>query len=233
MKLKWLLLEKKHDVTKNQMKLWFNECMRKFFNKHYDKIGNEWPMPVFEVKSNKTRAGWYMCSFKGDAVVNPVIGLNPDFLDHAAKNIIFHETIHYVQSNEYSYYQFSQASNKGHDTFFTEYMNKINAVEGADFVTVKQDTANLDVVSGGKEFWVYGIKTHKNEFGFAYSATERPNVVEHLKKQKSINKYKQIYAFKSNKFKYKIGSITKTGIKFGVPNEQENIETEISKYEIS
>ncbi len=229
MKIKKLLFEKKHDITKNQMQKWFNECMRKFFNQYIDE---GWSSPSFEVKTDKNRAGWYKCSFKGNEVINPIIGLNSDFIEHTARNIIFHETIHYVQSNVYTYHQYKYASNSGHDAFFIEYMNKINAVEGKDFVTVKQDTKDLDTVSGGKNFWVYAIKTHGNEFGFAYSITERPNVLDYLKKQKKLNKYKQIYVFPSNKFKYKIGLITKTSIKFRIPSDQTNMEKEISQYEV-
>lgn len=232
MKLKNIILEAKHDATKSDMNKWFLECMRKYFPEYSKEVGVDWPFPIFEIKTDKTRAGWYKCKFRGNQVVDPIIGLNTIFVSHTGRNVTFHETIHYVQSNIFTYRQYNQMANKGHDSFFIQSMNKINSVEGKDYITVQQDTAALDAISGNKEFWVYGIKTHRGEFAFAYSATERPNVETHLKKQLKINSYKSIYVFKSDKFKYRLGSVTKTSIKFGVPNDQDNIEQEISKYEI-
>ena len=231
MKLRKLLNEGKYDVSKQNMKIWFEECIKKYFSEYKDRIGTEFFYPTFEIKTDQKRAGWFKSSFIGDKPITPVIGLNPDFIEHTAKNIVFHETIHYIQANTYGYTKYKLASNGGHDSFFIEKMNKINSIEGKDFITIKQETQSLANKSTSKTFWVYGILTHDGTFAFAHSSKTNDNIEQHLIKQKNAGKYKKVYKFQTNIFKYKIGSVNKTGLKFNIPVEQPT-EYELQKYEI-
>lgn len=232
MKLRNILEEGKYDVHKSNMKTWFDECIRKFFPEFKNKIGSEWEYPTFEIKTDKNRAGWFKCSFMRDKVINPIIGINPDFVEYTAKNITFHETIHYVQGNTYGYTRYAHASNGGHDSFFIEKMNSINAVEGSGFVTIKQETQSMADKDTNKTFWVYGVLMADGDFAFAHSSKLNEPMLQHLLKQKTNGRYKKVYSFQTKMFKYKIGSVSKTGLKLGIPNDQPS-ESELQQYEVS
>lgn len=234
MKIRKLLEAGKYDVHKSNMKTWFDECIRKYFPEFKNKVGSDWEYPTFEIKTDKNRAGWHKCSFSRSSgkAINPTIGLNPDFLNHTARNITFHETIHYVQANTYGYTKFANAANGGHDAYFIQMMNKINASEGPNYITVKQEMEALDNKETNKSFWVYGVMTSDKEFGFAYTSKPNDKVKQFLINAKNSKRYKKIYEFQSNLFKYKVGSITKTSYNFGIPNNQPT-EAELEKYEIS
>lgn len=227
MNLRNIIEASKYDTSKSQMKQWFIQCISKYFPQHKPDVGNDWEMPTFLIKTDKKRAGWFQCSFKGDIVVNPVITVNPDFVHSTMRNIVFHETIHYVQANVYGYTKYRLAQNGGHDSFFIEMMNKINSGEGQGFVTVKQDSQQL---SGNKEFWVYGVKTTRGEFGFLSTAKQNPLILNHLKQGIGV-RYVDVYEFKTAELKYKIGSFTKRSLKLGVPMTQPTDE-ELSKYSV-
>ena len=227
MKLRNIIEASKYDVSKIQMKQWFIQCITKYFFFYLSDLGNDWEMPTFLIKTHKSRAGWFQCSFKGDIVVNPVITVNPNFVHSTARNIVFHETIHYVQANTFGNRKYSMMANGGHDSFFIEMMNKINSGEGQGFVTVKQDTQQL---SGNKEFWVYGVKTTRGEFGFLSTAKQNLPVLNALKKGLGV-RYDDVYEFKTDKLKYKIGSVSKRGMSLGVPIIQPTDE-ELSKYSV-
>lgn len=232
MKLWDILQEAKYDIHKSNMKIWFDECIRKFFPEFKNKIGSEWEYPTFVIKTDKNRAGWFKCSFIKDKVVNPIIGINPDFVEYTAKNITFHETIHYVQANTYGYTRYAFVSNGGHDSFFIEKMNSINSIAGSGFVTVKQETQSLGDKDTNKIFWVYGVMMLDGDFAFVHSVKLNESILQHLLKQKNNGRYKKVYSFQTKQFKYKIGSVSKTGLKLSIPNDQP-AEVDLQQYEVS
>lgn len=240
MKLKTLYLEAKYEATSSQMKAWFLECISKYFSEYKSKVGKEWNMPSFEVKSDANRAGWFkVTSWSSDGKAQASsLTVNKDLIDNEAyKRIIYHETIHYIQSNLYSYRQWANVANGGHDGFFREAMAKINSGEGSDYVTQKaEDIHSWGTIAGGKEFWVYGIKDRQGRYMFAYSKTDRPDAVTLLKSQKQLQSWKEIYAFKSNDLKYRIGKITMTkgriGLAVEIPKDLSTVEDDVKGSEL-
>lgn len=240
MTLKSLYLEVKYEATTHQMKLWFMECISKYFPEYKSKVGKEWNLPTFEVKSSPNRAGWFKgTSWSNDGKAeSSTFSINRDLIGNEAyKRIVYHETIHYIQFNLYTQRQWATMANGGHDGFFREAMAKINAGEGSGFVTQKaEDLHTWGAIAGGKEFWVYGIKDYRGRYMFAYSKTERLDAVELLKKQKKAQSWQGIYAFKSNDLKYRIGKITmskgRVGLAVELPRDLSTVEDDIKGNEL-
>ena len=240
MNLKSIYLESKYAATSSQMKTWFLECISKYFSEYKSKVGNDWPMPTFEVKSHPSYAGWFDVDSwtRDNKPQSSTLAVNKDLVDNQSyKRIIYHEAIHYIQSNVYTKSQWSHAFNGGHDRFFNEAMNKINSGEGSGFVTQKgEDIHTWGVIAGGKEFWVYGAQERNGDYIMCYSRTDRPDVISFLKKMKDVYHWKKIYAFKSNDLKYRIGKITmnkgRIGLGMGIPKDMSTVEDDVAGHEI-
>lgn len=237
--IKSILHEGKYDLTTNQMKTWFFEGVSKYFPEYKDKIGKDWPMPIFEVKSHSSYAGWFkVTKWSSDRkAVECKISVNKDLIDNEKyRSIVLHELIHYIQSNVYSYNQYATMSNGGHDSFFYKYLEAMNAKEGSNFIKKSEDISSWGTIGGGQEFWVYGIRDRKGRIMLAYSRTERPDVVELLKRQIKLQGWDAIYSFKSNDMKYRIGKITtvkgKIRLAVEIPTDQTGMEQELAQYEI-
>lgn len=227
MKLMDILLEAKWDNVKSQMKQHFNDCSRKYFKEHHGKF----PIPDFQVKSHGRRAGWFSASYVGDRK-DGVITINPDFLDNERdfKGIIYHETIHYYQFFTYSRAQYKYASDGGHDSYFMDMMNKINAGEGNKLITVQQEVGHIKKSATGS-FWVYGIKTKNGDYAFAWTKRKNDKLIDRIKSNMKYSDYTNPVAFETDEFKYKIGSVSGDKVKFAIPIDQ-NI-PDLSQYSIA
>lgn len=228
MKLIQILHEAKWDNVKSLMHKHFTECSQKYFPQYTGKL----TPPEFEIKVHGKNAGWFLPYYNRQIPDRSKIGINPDFIGDADmfKGIMYHETIHYFQYHTYSYPDFVRAHNKGHDGFFIEMMKKINAGEGKELVTITQETNSIDKALTG-EFWVYGIKTRKGLYAFAHTKRENPAAINYLTKLVKSGLYEDGFVFKTDTYRYKIGTFGTRGFKFAVPDDQQWI-PDLSAYSV-
>ncbi len=217
-----LIQESGYGNIKSLTEKYFNECMNKYFSE-YKKYMGEWEIPIFKVRSGTATAGLYSYIPTKTNLLNQAITMNPDIAangDDMVRRVAFHETIHYVQMNlavrRLDPYPDRKVTNNGHDGFFHEMMGKINSKEGSNYITVKQDSSEIQV--SNKEFYVYGFETNTGQFGSMWSPTEAPALKNWLEttakaKHKNIFWFKtDDYYFKESKSKFKGNSLKFVGI---------------------
>ncbi len=157
MKLKTIL----NEVTStSKLEYFFKECMQKYFPEYYSDI-QEWGIPKFSITSMPTKAGLFVYQPRTGHIVNPVLKINKDFVDDDKflRPVVFHETIHYVQANIVARRIKPYLDGKWrvvHDAYFIEKMNKINAVEGNDYVTPTHNVSTHGQPPSKDTIHIYG-----------------------------------------------------------------------------
>jgi len=224
---KSILTEADLNAIKKNTEQYFNQCMAKYFSEYRGKM-SEWGIPTFKVRSGTQNAGLFSYVPNIGKLSNQSITMNPDIAVNGEllRQVAFHETIHYVQTNlsvrRLSPYEDGKRTSI-HDAYFIEMMNKINSGEGSNYVTVKQDAAEILVAS--KEFYVYGFEDDNGRVATVWSPTENSklhNWLMHTGKEK----YKNIFQFKTDDYYFKTSSSKLKGgtMKFTVVEKADKIE---------
>lgn len=224
-----LVLEAGYGNIKSLTEKYFNECIDRYFQEYRSNMG-EWGIPVFKVRSGTATAGLFSYIPAKGRLMNQSITMNPDIAangDDMLRRVVFHETIHYVQTNlsirRLPPYQ-NGKSTDGHDSYFSEMMIRMNSVEGRDYVTVTQDATSIKVSS--KEIYVYGIETNSGDFATVWSPTES-EVVKSWLTTTARAKHKNIFWFTTNDYYFKEkGSKIKSGgsLRFAAVDKPDKVE---------
>lgn len=226
-KLRDIMSEGKYAASEADMKKWFDECMRKYFPQYVSKITrpfrtipktgiaeqyidpdwkDNWVYPDLQVKSLKGRGSTGICQTsrikRNGQIVMPIIAVSPEYIKTDGRSIVFHETIHYVQAYTYTPIEHKYMSNGGHDSFFKEMMNKMNAVEGENYITIEYDqTTKSDSETIGTNLWVY-LFVKDGKWGAASFSRKSPKTVEFFKYFLKNGRYTEAYEMLSDKLKY-------------------------------
>jgi len=229
-----LVQESGYGNIKSLTEKYFNECMSRYFQEYKSSM-EEWGIPVFKVRSGTATAGLFSYIPAKGRLMNQAMTMNPDIAangDDMLRRVVFHETIHYVQTNlsirRLPPYQDGKSTDD-HDKYFTDMMGKINSGEGQDYVTVKQDATNIKVSS--KEIYVYGIETNSGDFATVWSPTESEAVKSWLTTTGKA-KHKNVFWFTTNDYYFKeAGSKIKSGgsMRFAGVDKPDKIEF-VKKY---
>lgn len=216
MKLKEALFEGKNDAAKLLMKKYFRECSKK----HFPELHGKFPEPTFEVKAHAW-AGWFKAT-------GNVMGISTDLAaqtdDFNVKSTVYHETIHYYQFHTYTPRQWAQAANGGHDAFFHEKMQAINAVEGSGFINIKHEQDKIS--KSATEINVYGFVDNQDNYAFMW--TPQPSEkLENWLQTSAKPRFKHTFSFKTDDFYFKSAPNRYKGgssLKFGVVEKPDKIE---------
>lgn len=204
----------------------FKECITKHFSQFKKYVGSEWPIPKFVLRQGTTNAGEFSYIPTNSTPQNQKLTINPDFaVEPFLKQIVFHETIHYVQANlrgsRISPYDIGPYK-LAHDQYFMSKMADINSIEGSNFITVKQDARQLETAH--KEFHVYGIETKSGQFATIWSPKAQPQLEKWLKDNAS--RYNNTFYFVTTDYYFKTKNTQFKGasLKWGVVEDPAKIE---------
>jgi len=190
-----------------QMREWFYECMEKYFPEYKAKIGSELQEPKFQVKSIKSVGLYSSIKYRDGTVKDPTIILNPNFFEIKGRSTTFHETIHYIQSYHYNYYEFNASIRHtgAHDDFFKDWMNKMNAVEGPDYIVIASDREMFKNVKTVRKFWVYAYLTADGDLNVTHTKRFNPKMEAWILRMKSKSNVAKVYMFETDEYKYQLG----------------------------
>jgi len=137
-------------VDRKNAKAVFKKLFSEFTTKYFH--NNPHLEPKFKLKSHDRRMGCYTPRDK-------TIAIHPDATldERLFRSIVFHELIHYYDNmvaGDMSniMHKFTQG---GHGPFFKNMMDRVNRVEGKDFITIKRKAEKL---STAKPFYVLFVR---------------------------------------------------------------------------
>ncbi len=220
MKLLQILYETTVISVKRDMENYFDECMTKYFPEYKNKFDR----PNFDIKKHRSRGGWFSS--------DNTIWLNSVYMNTDFRGTIFHETIHYIQFHTYSRQQYNSAPNGGHDHFFISMMNKINAAEGSEVVSIRIEAVDYSA----KEYSVGGVKFKDGTYYMAklkHNDDEKEIGIMHDNRNSDIERLKnvakrygsvEIFVFRTTdgKLLTQLGKQTSKGFTFAVMKDKED-----------
>jgi len=134
-------------LTRSQMKKlvyqYFDECSEKYFPDYAGKF--EKPKFSFQKSQSLSSVAYYSCKIFDNKELKDQIfffNKNVDFSLELLRSVVFHETIHYYDTNIDINAFYNEVNNdekeyKEHNDFFMKYMDIINSVEGPGYIAIE------------------------------------------------------------------------------------------------
>jgi hypothetical protein len=222
MKLKKLLVE---TLSKNEVEKLFLLCIKKYFSEYYSEI-NEWGIPKFTLVDMPSKAGLFVYIPRKGSIANPVLKINKDFnTESFYKPVIYHETIHYIQANLVARNLPPYESGKWkdpHDAYFHKMAEKINSIEGENFITATHDVNKHGSPTMNTPIYVYGF-FYGSKPGFVWSKEPSDKLNDYiLQRDKPFKFETQDFWYKNSQLK--VNPTTTKSLKFGIISDPDRIE---------
>lgn len=145
-----------------------SEC-HAMLKKYFHELGS-FPVPKIEIVNNPSSPWLGRCIYNSKNKSNTTIKIQKAILgdEKTMQRILAHELVHHVDFlTNWADKNLKFYSRDGHGEFFRKWAAKINAIEGADFVTEKSDESFI--LSLDKEFYILIYKNDNNQFVYQWS----------------------------------------------------------------
>jgi hypothetical protein len=196
MKLLTILQEMSRGDAHSRLTSHFLDCSRKYFSQYTGKF----PAPKILIKPN-------MGGGRKSGEFNPnnnSITINADTAlgEISSKATMYHETIHYFIYHLYGGRSWEYMYKAGHGPTFVEWMNKINAGEGEEVVSISTTITKRSKAE--KPYTVLVMLTPDGEMSSAWYSSPQPQLLPQLSEKKKKGRYKAIYFFETDEAIWKI-----------------------------
>jgi hypothetical protein len=84
-------------------------------------------------------------------------------------------------------------------------MNKMNAVEGPDYIVIASDREMFKNVKTVRKFWVYAYLTADGDLNVTHTKRFNPKMEAWILRMKSKSNVAKVYMFETDEFKYQLG----------------------------
>ena len=171
------------------MKQHFGDVSKKYFSD----LKGKYPKPSFRIVSNLQHAGAYIPD-KNEFVINA------DFANDewTLKSVMYHESIHYYQIQQFGFNRILFKLHGYHDDYFFDMAKKINTGENDPKLVTKTGEYKSIKSKSAKKFWVYIML--KDDKIYAYwSAKHDDRLIDRMLKFDTYLDYDDAFATPGDK----------------------------------